>query len=531
MSLSSETPGKKGSAPGALKEALGLFLILLIPFLPYLATVCKLSYLAYNNSSDTFLYLNIARNFLCGRGLVSSFNVYQYWTGLYYPALPFVHVVYSLFLSVLYFFFPSIQKLIFFNFILAFLNSYLIYRILKKIYHDRAIATWVACLVAAMVSTEITLLRLFTEQLSLLVTLSAVLFFVSKRELSRRDLAFIGLLCGIGFLVRSSAIIYPLCFFFALMLAKKDGLIRRTQPFLLLFWPLFIAGVYGGFIFVRYGVFFPEYPGAFKNYYLATFTTGGAFFSQTPALRFFSGNFSGSYFGINFLNMSKVLFCEAHILILFGLIRMVRLFRQRQKDELLLCGLVLLPIAGTILIYPYMRVAEFQWTRFLLLPVIFLSALGVKAWRDFTQKFFPRTKKFLFHAVLVIVFASNFYQSCRVLEVYWRKNGQDAKVAAMRALSQWTAQNTKNEDLIAVSLYLIGRVDFDRPTVILPLYKMLTRNNLEKFLALYRPRALIFEKTLPEALREDLKKNGYDQSPSFGADSSFVILEPVWKSP
>ncbi|HAJ56369.1 MAG TPA: hypothetical protein DCL35_01205 [Candidatus Omnitrophica bacterium] len=512
---------------GQIREAAVLFILLAIPLLPALVTVCRLSYLAYNNSSDTFLYLDIARNFLKGRGLVLSFNIYQFWTGIFYPAIPFVHVGFSLFLSLLYLFFPSIEQLVLFNFVFAFLNSFLVYRIVKRLYGDKVSGAWIACIVAATVSMQITLLRLLTEQLSLFITLSAVYFFVSKKDFSKKGLFWLGLLLASGFFIRSSAIIYPAVFFLAFLLAKDGGYKKWRMAALIVFCPLFVVGIYELAVYAFFGVFSPQYPAAFKNYYLATFTHGGSFFPESPVIRPFEAGGPMLYYWANFLDMANVLFCELRIFIFFALFRIVKIFRSRRKDELLLAGLALVPAFATIFNYPYMRVADFQWTRFLIVPLVSMMILGVLEWRYLTERFLPKTKRLVFHSLLVIVFLSNFYQSSRVLEVYWKKEEAGEKVAALRSILEWTKANTGQEDLIAVSLYVVGRADLERPTVILPLYNTLNSNNLRDFLAIYRPRAVIFENTMPPALRHDLAALGY--GPAHGRPDSelFTIYIPV----
>lgn len=520
--LSSYEPALKKHG-GAFREALGLFLLVLVPLLPYLVTACRLSYLAYNNSSDSFLYFDIARQLARGDGFLLTFNPYQYWPGISYPALSFVHVGYPLFLSALRLFLPSIQQLIYFNFVFAFVNSYLIYLIARKLYDDRVVAAWSVCLIAATVSMEITLLRLLTEQMSLLLVLAAALFFISKKELSVRRLAALGFLLGAGFFIRASAILYCFIFFLAALFSKEEAGRRGFKILFLLLIPLLVAGLYEIFVFLRYGALFPEYPEAFKSYYVATFFTGAKFFPQMPVIRP-AGEAVSLFYGVNARDMARVLFCILRFLLFFSLLRCGHVLKTRQRGEVLLLGLALAPIATTVLFYPYMRVAEFQWTRFLLLPVISLILLGVKGWREAVLRLSPGLKRFAFHSVLAIVFAANFYQSGRVLAVYWKKDEARGRVASLKAVSEWVRSNTQDRDLVAVSIFLLGRVYLDRPTVVLPLYNALNTKNLRDFLSIYKPQAVIFEKTAPEGLGRDLAQSGYKKGEPPGLLGGLFIV-------
>ena len=529
-SYSKPTLIERGEASAQIGEAspriiLLLSLFFVLPLLPYLVTALRLHYTAYNNSSDTFIYFDIARNFAQGRGLVLSFNPYQYWESVFYPAMPFVHVGFSIFLSLLYFFLPSIQKLIYFNFIFAFINTWLIYLIVKKIFSDRALAAWVGCILAASVSMEITLLRLLTEQLSLFVTLVSICLFVSKEELNRRDLFVIGVLLGIGFLIRASSIVYPLAFFLAVFFARKRPAFKLAE-FSLILWPLVIAVSYAALIYLRYGAMFPEYPKAFHNYYTATFITGGGFFAQQPVIRAVMKNSLDTVYFLNMRDMFLVLFCIVRVLLFFAIARFFNIFKTRKKDELLLFWLSFVAAVSTLLFYRYNIVAEFQWTRFLLLPVVCLLALGAAGLRDTAQRFLPKTRRLFFHMVLFIIFVSNFYQSWRVLEVYWKKDEAREWVASLDTVYQWVRINIAPADTVAVSLFLLGRVYLERPTVILPQHKALNFENLRNFLLIYKPKAVIFENTMPLRFELDLARFGYKKAVSSPLGGVFWVFVP-----
>lgn len=459
---------------------------------------------------------------MAGRGLVTSFNVYQYWPGIFYPVLPFIHSGLSLVLAAIYFIFPTVKALIMSNFLVAFLNSYLIFLIAKKLYQDRVIAYWAAFLIAATVSMEITVLRVLTEQFSLLVLLTAVWLFVSDEHLSRKKLNLIGLLLGAGVFIRSASIIYPLAFALALLLGKREGSGRAKEVFTIFAWPLAIIAGYELFIYLRFNTFFPQYPEAFKNYYLAV-TTGGQFFSKAPVVQPDAAVLNMNYFFMNISEMSRVVFCILRALVLFSFFRFFNILKERNKGELLLFWLFVLQASSTLIFYTYMRIGEFQWTRFLLLPVIALVVFGIKALKDFSQKFFPRAKFFFFHSFLAIVFLSNFYQSYKVVEFYWQEEEKGQKAGELISALDWVKKNTGELDLIAASEYVIGGVYLERPTVALPLYNTLNRKNLADFIGIYKPKAVICEKTL--LIGSELEALGYRIVQNRPKDSLLEVFE------
>lgn len=487
-------------------------LLLAVLFLPYLVTILGLSPMAYNNSSDTFLYLDIAKNLAAGRGFVTSFNVYQYWPGVSYPALPFVQVGFPVILAWSLAVFSSLKALIASNLLVAFANCFLILRIVKKMYDDSVCGRWAAVLLASTVCMEITLLRLLTEEWSLLATLAAVLLFLTKDKISRRRIVAIGLLLFIGVLMRSASVLYPLAFCAAVLLSPKERFKSSRLSCALLLVASFLVPLicYELAIYLRSHAWYPQYPQAFKNYYLATFSSGGRFHPTLPVIRPDLNDPLTRVSLVNFLDMVWVLWCVLRVLLIFAIFRLAKTFKTRNPGELVLCGLALVQLAAALLFYPYMRIGEFQWTRFLLLPAACLAIVAIRELREFCKKFFPRTAAILFHGILAIVLTSNLYQSYKVLEVYWQKETRVDKVEALESVVSWVNRNTREGDLVAVSEFIIGNAYLARPVVVLPLYKTLNNNNLRDFLGIYKPRAVIFENTLP--LDRDLAFYGYKEA-------------------
>ncbi len=509
--------------PDTLKDYFFLSLLLIILFIPYLVTHLSLSYIAYNNSSDSFLYLDIAKNIATGKGFVTSFNGYQYWPGVSYPAISFIHIGLPLVLSFAYPVLKSVNAFISLNFILGFLNCLLLFAIVRKMYRDRALAAWAVFLYVSSVSLEIVLFRILTEPWSLALLFIATLVFISPaRARFAPKAAILACLLALACLFRSSSIIYAPGFFLAMLLNSESGLRQRAkEAFVFLGVFLCLVAFFEFGIFLKFNSFFPQYPAAFKNFYASTFLVGGQFFDHQPVVRPLIAELAPVHAGQNFFNAMRVLFCILRVFCLFALLRVAIVFKTRQKGEILLLTIALIQLASTLFLYPYMEIHEFEMVRFLILPAIALAVLGLRGWRDFTVRFFPRTKTFIFHAVIFIVFLSNFYQSFTVLKVYWQEE-ESGKVGELSAIADWVKKHTKESDLIASTEFIYGGVYLDRPVVAMPFFKTLDQINLRKFLSIYSPKVLIFEKNL--LLDRELEQFGYKKAQDSATQSGNFLI-------
>ncbi len=480
-----------------------MFLLSSFPLIPAFFSVLKLSYINYTNCSDVFFYLDIAKNIAQGRGLVTSFNYYCYWPGIFFPALKFVHIGFPLFLSPYFLFFKSIEPLFFLNFIIGFINSVLIYKIVKRLYGDKTLAFWSVILVASTVSWQLTVFRILTEPLSLFfVLLSLWLFFPClevrpTNDILKKNTLLIGGLLSLSFFVRSAALFIPLVFFFSYVFSQKSGKIKVAQslPFLIL--PYGVIFIYGIMVFLKFHSFPLQYPLAFKNFYLATYSCGGGFSPNAPVCRpaclelAIFKNISN-----NFLTEAKILFCMLRLLLLFSIFKVIKIFMKREPVEFIFAGLSACQILITPFLYFYVSLSEFEWTRFLLMPMIFLMILGIKGFREFCSNYFPKTKNILFISVLSIILLSNFYQSVQVLTAYAQEAKKGIKEQELKSLRAWVSRQTKNLDLIAATDYILSNVDLDRPVVSIPTSRLLTKTNLENFITIYKPKVFVFEDTL-----------------------------------
>ncbi|MDD5020278.1 MAG: hypothetical protein PHH75_07150 [Candidatus Omnitrophica bacterium] len=484
------------------KEQRSWFFLLIacicLVLLPTFLTALFLDPSVYNNSSDTYLYLDIARNLFLGKGLVVSFNAYQFWQGTTYPALPFVHVGLSVFLAAAWGFLPSLKGLILLGFLPAVANSCLIAAIAMRMYRDRSLAFWAAVLVASSICTQITLLRILTEQGSLFLTLLAVYIFVSREKWNKPALAVLAVLLFLSALWRSAALLYPVVFALAMLVPDSAKPVRFKDV-------LFFAGISAGLILLweggivlRYGVVSPQYPAAFKNYFIATRIAGGAFADGTPALLPLAHD--SASFGLAFANVKEmfhVLYCVLRVLIVPAAWVFMNILRKGRRAEWLLVFLAVGQKLGPVAFYPFMKIGEFGWTRFLLVPVACLVIFGGKGLRGFCDKFLPRTGKIFFHALFAIILFTSLYQSVRVLDVYWQEERSGVKEKSLKNVKAWVLSHTGPDELMAASEYVIGNAFLERPVVVLPSHKTLSSRNLKDFLRVFSPRVLICEHSLP----------------------------------
>lgn len=477
------------------REYFLLVFLLVLPLVPSLFAVFKLPFIAYNNSSDTFLYLDIAKNLSQGRGFVVSFDNYLFWPGPFYPALPFVHCLWPLALSLLLPLFSSMSSLVLLNFILAVVNGIFVFKIMRDMTRDRVLGYCAAVILMASVCVEITIMRLLTEQLSLLVTLAALRIFTAGPKPTPGRSALTGLCLGLGFLIRSSSFFYPLAFALGLFFSRENKKDKFLFAVILLAVSLGFMGLWEIVIRIAYGVFYPQYPIAFQHFYLSAFIGGGQLTAGVPVLLPFETKTAVSFLGANILGALRALFAMLQMVIIFSVAGIVRIFwKEREKTGLTLSFLAIFQASSMVLFYPYIKLNDAELVRFLLVPVLVFLIIGLREFKNFCMVFFSRKGALFFAAMILILFAANMRQSLEVLDYYWKEAKTD-KVRVFESLSAWVKQNTGHEELIAAEEYVYGSVYLDRPTVSFLERKLLNEKNLRSFTSIYRPRAIIIEKS------------------------------------
>lgn len=424
--------------------------------------------------------------------------------------------------------FRQIESFVFLNFFLAAFNAALLFKVIRSLTKDKVIAYAAACILAASVSMEITLLRILTEQLSLLVTLTALGIFISDTRLTRRRAVLTGLLLGMGLLIRSSSFFYPLAFAGALLFGKQAIRERLSLALVLLLSSFGLMAAWEIFVYARFGAFFPQYPQAFRNFYLAAFYAGGHLSGQVPVVRPLADLETVSFLWTNAAGVFRALFSMLRVLMIFSLAGIGRvLFRERERGESALMFLAIFQVCSLILFYPYVRLNDFELVRFLLVPVLALLITGLRDFKVFCFRFFPKTRSLFFFSVISIVFLTNMRQSLEVLDVYWKEE-RSGKVQALKEVSEWVKQRTQGQDLVAAEEFIYGGVYLDRPTVAFLERKLLNYNNLYSFKSIYNPRSIIVEKS---AFKDKILKDaGYRPVFEGRLQSPFAIYEPADKA-
>lgn len=503
-----------------------IFLLFLV-LLPSLMTAFSLSYIAYNNSSDTFLYLDIARNIVQGKGFQVSFNNYLFWPGTYYPALPFVHCGLPLFLSLFLPFCGSIGQLVLVNFLLAALNIRLLYTIASRLTEKKTLALCAVFIAVSCVSFQVTLLRILTEQLSLLFTLAALRLFLDERGgkvfCARRIWA--GLLLAAGVLVRSSSFLYIFAFAAAILFKRSPDLKTRSRDAVLfLVICLLPLVLFEAALFFQYHVFYPQYPGAFRDFYNAAFNAGGYLSPKLPVVRPFTSVTGTPFFLDNVTGLARVIMSMLRVLVIFALTGLFRVFSERKEGSLVLAMLPLLQAFSLVMFYPYAQLNDFELVRFLLVPVIALLLISLVDLEIICSKFLVRYGKALFLSIIALVVLANQLQSAELLKVYWKEAGQ-GKVRPLEDLRSWIEKNTAKGQLIAAEELVYGSIYLDRPIVSFLEGKLLNDNNLSNFLSIYHPALVIVKHT--DIKDRMLKKAGLSLTPTDLKDGLFSVYRSV----
>jgi hypothetical protein len=474
--------------------------------LPYLVTVLALPPAAYNNSSDTFLYLDIARNIAEGRGAIVSFNVYRSWTGLFAPAWPFIHMGLPLILAMALKFIHSLRWLIALQFIPAWISLILVHRIALRIYQDRGVALWAALLVGVSVSMENVVMRSMTEPWHLVPLLGAVLLCHKEGKGRAQRMVLVGILLFAAIFIRAASLVYPFAFAFAFLVRRGAWRERLIDAATVLVVPLGLWTIYQSVIYAKFGVLAPQYPEAFSRFYQMS-----------------SGGGKGA-FGANAAEAFRALYCLLRILLVFFVLRVVKALRARSSGELLLLSLAVVQLGTHLVFYRGVRIGEFGWARFVLVPIIAGFIMGLKGARDVGDRYLPRLKGVFFAGLAVSVLVANAYQSLGVLGEYWTEARQGVKARELVVAEEWIKGNFRPDSLVAMSDVGLGGAWVYSPIVSLPELNLLTDNELQDFIDKYRPNLVLVEEKGPG--RHVWQAAGYVQRGVEGL-KSMAILEKL----
>lgn len=455
-------------------------------------------------TADACIYLDIARNLVRGNGFSCSYNFYQYWapTPLYYPAAGFIHPLFPLLASVVWFFFHSVDAVIIANVMVSGINALMLYLIVEKIYNSR-VAFWSALLVSLLWPFELTSILPWSEQLHLLVLLIAVYFLVKNKDDCALNQTWVGVLLGISYLVRVSSIFN--IFIIAAVIVFCFGLTEKTLKRLVTFFLGFLAVLipYQLFCFTRYGVFYPEYPLCAKIFGSSRMI-GGYYASVKPILRLSSGiqfNLNEIYlFHIlrNFLKFALMFLKIFGIFSLFFLIKSVLILRKKRFDEILFFSLGFLHLIFFSVSFYWLPTAWLETERYFLIPGTFWIPLVVASIDQFCTS--PKVRSMTRHGGWYFVIVMSYFLvfiSLPTLKMNFEyiRNRQEIGARKVREteIFSWLRARTNPRDLIATTEYQYA-FDLDRPIVSLPERRVINAKNMNAYLNIYRPGYVLLSK-------------------------------------
>lgn len=448
-----------------------------------------------------------------------SYNIYQYWQGRYYPALPFIQPVYPILAGLLMFFF-NLKAVILFNILLLSINCVLIYLIVR-LYYNRVFGLLISLLMGLSEPIVYTAMYPWTEQLHLFLILLTMLIYLKFDKFKNRGY-LLGILLGISFLVRAASVFNILAFGLALVLLNGvskeaiQGYLKVALGFLMVFLP------YEIFCFIRYQAFYPQY---FKAAYISTYSVlyeGAYYQDHLPVLRMKPLNINGDliikHIYSHLIDLLRWFKHLKFVLILAPL--HIIMNRSKKKNHLL----ILLFSQGIFVMTGYTLsltlTPGMETSRYLLIPYITWGCIGFLAIQKiFNYFFYKKNKKFATHGLIIILsffltfqLKNHFIYIHKVQQLYIAEN-----VNRMNRdiIFDWIKTNTKKDDLIACDLSLtLDAFLFERPTVRLPAGKAATMKNIEDFFRIYQPEYVL---TTDNPLIEWLVTKGYSEIKMVGS--------------
>lgn len=493
--------------------------ILIIP-LTVLALFLPLSLYEFL-STDASIYLDIGRNIFRGKGFYTSCNTYQYWLGKYYPSLPYHQNIYPLLAGLIWWLTSSIRAVIIGNIIIAAVNSILLFSFLSKIY-NKDIAFYGAFLASISFSMIHTASYPWTEQLYLLILLFSLNILLGRYPIKKRAL-LTGLLMGLATLTRAANIFCAAAILIFLIIytfeEERNG--RLIQISLFITGTALVLGVYELICFAAFGTFYPEYKKGAAAFIMGSYLPGGYYAQKTPILRFVPSAIK--WFSVtsisNVINHLAAFYKETNLLALSSGLFMARHVMKRwktHKGETLTLLLIGINVIGHSSVLYSMNVIGID--RFIIIPEIMGIPLccaglykGLSCCKSLTAY-----KKRIFTSIMIlslilsaqrwvrndITTINNFIKKGRV-------NISDKEIV------DWINKNSSKDDLLATNLIEYGFL-YDRPLVSLPPDKVLSYNNLNKFLTMFKPDIIILSPT------EAWQRKYFDQIVSRGYTSDII---------
>jgi hypothetical protein len=446
-------------------------------------------------SPDASGYLDMGRNLFTGKGAVTSYNIYQFWPGKYYPFLPYMPPLYPIVAGLLLCLF-NLKAVIGFNILLFSLNCVLLYRILRS-----ASPGWVSLLITLFMGFSVNLVNTatypWTEQLHLFLVLSALFIYLKNKKASLS----VGVILALSCLVRAAGLYNFIAFMASLVIIRgfsRDALREYARVI------IGFAGVllcYELFCFVKYGVFYPQYLGPAKVYTAIKIFPGAFYKNALPVLNMPPLN---QGFDVIFMNIFKHIldFIMAFKNVKFMLILVpfaITYELIKRKEPLFI--VFFCQGAAVILLYAF----NFAWypepievIRYALIPLIMWVSIGFLYTREMLARLISGRMKVLlpvvFGTFIVIFLCTNitdyilYRQYCMdIYPVVWFDYNKSRD-----EMHKWIRANTDTNALIASDKdkdpFLINR-----PFVSLPPEKALTLKNCVYLIGVYNPEYVLID--------------------------------------
>lgn len=453
-------------------------------------------------TADSCEYLDIARNISEGRGFNISYNIYQLWSGPFYPALIYRPAIFTVILSVVWVIFHSIYAATLLNVILSGINCILIYLILERMYRNVRVALWAAILISLAQPMFLTSINVWAEQLNLLFLLLAIFVFLKDINIRKSRLFLTGLILGFGFLTRIASAFNLLAFLIFIFFNHDINKKFSAMLYLLLgFFTILIP--YELISLLKYGI---AYPANLKvdivAYLRASLDRGGYYVrGESFPLRANKENLDiilRNNLGViaTWIKLTTMAVLEnLGILFYFLCARLLfPIFKTENKaiktmGERLFIILILVNLFGHALSHYYQPFSGLlnmlNISRYSLLMYVLSIPVALAYFYNFLENHPLNRNQKLYYLGLFII----FFTFAKNIGPYFNR-GLYAYHMQVRDIRQevfsWVRQNSQSNDIIATSEIQEG-FELSRPVISLPAGKLLTRVNMRDFLLIYKP--------------------------------------------
>ena len=477
------------------------------------------------SSPDASCYLDAGRNIFSGKGFVSSYNLYQFWPGKYFPLFPYTQPLYPI-LAGLFITLWGWKAAVYLNVFLCTVNAVMIYQLLR-LYTGRIESFLMTLGVCLSINFYLSALQAWTEQLHLFFLLSAITVFL-KYE---RSHWMIGVLFGLGCLVRVASAYNA--FAFALAIAYLKGFSKESLKFYLFvfFGFVLVLGSYELFCFFKYGFFYPQYSSAAKIHTLASSIPGAFYKESIPVLNslphtmdvrsvFTTFNTHIKDFYMSFGWMKETL----ALCLIFAVYEVLRK-KHALMTIMLFQGFFVIGLYAFIY-YWYDQLTQADVLRYSLVPFTLLWCAGFLSISNLIKARVPGPYQ---RAVVIVFILMMFYVlSHKIISyVQWRtafmnvihSKGFQSQQDKKQEIYDWIKANTPQDCLVASEWDQDGFL-FSRPFVSLPKGELSGEKNLSDFLRIYRP-DYVFVLAANARMRDSLKTMGFEEEKT---NELFVLL-------